>query len=109
GPPDRQFRWHAGIDVTVRDGAGIGAGEMLVHGYDIAKALHEPWTIAPAEARAVLDSLIGVVPDFVDREAAAGLHAVYDVRLRGGGRHRIAFDDGACTVEGMDKVPDADC
>lgn len=109
-PPDQIFRWHAGIDVTVLDAAGIAAGELLIHGYDLARALRAPWSITRADATQVLHSLIGVIPDFVDEEAAAGLHAVYDLRLRGDDRrYRIAFDDGACTVERVEKVAAADC
>jgi uncharacterized protein (TIGR03083 family) len=109
-PSDRTFRWHAGIDVTVLDAAGITTGELLIHGYDLAKALRAPWPITRADATQVLHSLISVIPDFVDEEAAAGVRAVYDVRLRGDDqRYRIAFDDGSCTVERVEKVADADC
>jgi len=36
----------------------------------------------------------------VDQEKAAGVHATYDIRLRGGGRAFFVFDDGFLTVEG---------
>jgi uncharacterized protein (TIGR03083 family) len=110
GSPERMFKWHAGIDVTADTAAGIATGEMLVHGYDLAKALRQPWKIPPGDAAVVLDSLLNIVPNFVDQENAAGLRAVYDVRLRGrSSRYRIAFDDGACTVDRLEKVRDADC
>ncbi len=79
--------------------------EAVVHGYDIAKAAGRPWVIDPAHAALILEGFIVQVMqvvgprDLVVQEAAAGRRCRYDIRLRGGGRFGLLFDDGALTVE----------
>lgn len=78
--------------------------ETIVHGGDIARADGQRWPVEPARAAMVVDGfLIPVLQALgpramVDQEAAAGLRATYDVRVRGGGRHHFVFDDGALTI-----------
>jgi len=78
--------------------------ETIVHGGDIARADGQRWPVEPARAAMVVDGfLIPVLQALgpramVDQEAAAGLRATYDLRVRGGGRHHFVFDDGALTI-----------
>lgn len=87
--------------------------ELLVHGWDIATAEGKPWPIERAHAGLVVQGFM--FPAFanlgrgmVDQEAAAGLHATFDVRVRGGGRAVLTFDDGDMTVEPVPSGP-VDC
>lgn len=79
--------------------------ESLVHGYDIARAERSPWRIDPAHAAMAvfgftLPALSVVDPHFpVDQQAAAGVHACYDIRVRRSGRFFLVFDDGALSIE----------
>ena len=79
--------------------------ETIVHGYDVARADGRRWAIEPAHATLVMDQfLIPIIQvldprALVDQEAAAGTRVAYELRVRGGGRHVFAFDDGALTVE----------
>jgi len=79
--------------------------ESLVHGYDIARAERSPWRINPAHAAMAvfgftLQALSVVDPRFpVDQEAAAGVRACYDIRVRRSGRFFLVFDDGALSIE----------
>jgi hypothetical protein len=79
--------------------------EAVMHGRDIAKADGRHWPIQPHHAALVFDGFIwpifeGLGPRaMVDQKAAAGVRAVYDIRVRGGGRYRFTFDDGALTIE----------
>jgi hypothetical protein len=81
--------------------------ETVVHGYDIARAAGRPWRINPAHAVMLADHfflpvLEGADPHIlVNADTAAGVHATFDVRIRGGSRfHRhFVFDDGALRVE----------
>ncbi|HET7488588.1 MAG TPA: SCP2 sterol-binding domain-containing protein [Acidimicrobiales bacterium] len=79
--------------------------EMVMHGADLARAAGRPWPVPPAHAVLVhqgflLPSMAAMDPRaLVDQRAAAGVRATYEVRLRGGGRWRFVFDDGAATVE----------
>lgn len=78
--------------------------EAIMHGSDIARAEGRPWPIKAAHAALVLDGFVWPVigalgpRSMVDQEAAAGLRATYDLRIRGGGRYHFAFDDGALTI-----------
>jgi hypothetical protein len=79
--------------------------ESLVHGHDIARSQGLRWRIEPAHAALairgfLLASLQAVDPRFpVDQEHAAGVHACYDVRIRGCARFHLLFEDGAVAVE----------
>jgi hypothetical protein len=84
------------------------SGEALVHGYDIAQAEGLPWPIEPAHAVPTMDGLIPVMVDFVDDDAAAGLNARFEIRLRGGSRTYWYFNDGKPTIENSQMRP-VDC
>jgi uncharacterized protein (TIGR03083 family) len=78
----------------------LAIGEVVVHGYDIARALRRPWPIDPEHARLVVAGVFpAMVPLTVDAAAAAGLHAAYELRIRGGPRFVLWFHDGAASVE----------
>jgi uncharacterized protein (TIGR03083 family) len=78
----------------------LAIGEVVVHGYDIAKALHRPWRIDPEHARLVVAGAFpAMIPLIVDAPAAAGLDVAYELRIRGGPRFVVRFRDGAASVE----------
>ena len=83
-------------------------GEVLVHGYDIAKAEGLPWVIEPEHAALTCQALVPVLSYFVDEEAAAGLNAGFEIRLRGGSTTYWYFEDGRLTVESSPVTP-VDC
>lgn len=78
--------------------------ETVMHGYDIAHAAGRRWRIEPAHAAMVVGRfLIPVIRALgpramVDADAAAGLHATYDLRIRGGDRFHLIFNDGALSI-----------
>lgn len=71
---------------------------MLGHGYDIAVALRRPHMIDRERVDLTLPFLITAMPWVVDRSAAAGHSACYDLRLRGGARFAATFTDGTLAV-----------
>lgn len=79
--------------------------EAVMHGRDIAKADGQHWPIKPAHAALVFDGFIWPIFEgldaraMVDQKVASGVRAVYDVRVRGGGRYRFTFDDGSLVIE----------
>jgi uncharacterized protein (TIGR03083 family) len=78
----------------------LAIGEVVVHGYDIAKALHRPWPIDSEHARLVIAGVFpAMIPLVVDAPAAAGLDVAYEFRIRGGPRFVVRFRDGAASVE----------
>lgn len=91
--------------------SGVSAtllGEALVHGYDIARAEGLPWPIDPDHAILTMDGLVPVMVHFVDREAAAGLRAGFEIRLRGADSWFWYFDDGELAIEDTESRP-VDC
>lgn len=78
--------------------------ETIVHGYDIARADGQRWGIERARAAAVIEGFLfpaiqALGPRaMVDQERAAGVRATFEVRIRGGGRHVFAFDDGSLSI-----------
>jgi hypothetical protein len=81
--------------------------EFLLHGRDVADALGHPWAIAPDDARLVLTAALPILPLLVDPESTRGVHARYDLRVRGGTSVSVAVDDGRITVDGPGQP--ADC
>lgn len=88
--------------------------ETMMHGWDIATADGRKWEIPGAAAALVFDGfLVPVIQalgprDMVNQETAAGLKATFEMRVKGGGRHVFAFDDGALSLEAPSTRP-VDC
>lgn len=93
-----------GVTVAVPTLTGHLLNETTVHGRDLALAAGRPWPIDRATAAMVVDGFLVPVlaaldpRAMVDQTRAAGVRAIYDVRVRGGARHRLAFDDGALRI-----------
>lgn len=87
-----------GVPMTVPTMTSVLLGEQLIHGLDIARAAGLPWPITRADALRVIAGVIAMVPDYVDRAAAAGKHVSYELRFRGGPGYRLVIDDGTATV-----------
>lgn len=78
--------------------------ELVVHGRDIATAEGVPWPIERRHAALILTGFMfpacgQLGRAMVDQQAAAGVTAAFDVRLRGGGGVVMRFDKGNLTVE----------
>jgi len=96
-----------GMSMTVPVMSAVLLGEQVIHGLDIARAVGLPWRITAQDALLVLAGALAIVPEYVDRRAAAGRHVSYELRLRGGPRYRLSFDDGTLSVTAPG--PKADC
>ncbi len=87
--------------------------ELVVHGWDIARAEGAPWPIERRHAALVLTGFVfpsmgSLGATMVDQDKGAGVRVTYDVRLRGGGRAVLRFDDGNLTVQPEPSGP-VDC
>lgn len=87
-----------GIAMTAPTIAATALGELLIHGRDIARGSGVRWPVSRADSLLVLDAVIPLLPNYLDRHRTAQLHTAYEIRLRGGGRYRLAIDDGHATV-----------
>jgi uncharacterized protein (TIGR03083 family) len=77
--------------------------DLVIHGHDLATASRRPWPIERAHAALALRGFLLPVMDrlgrsVVDQEAAAGLRACVEVRLRGGGTAFLHFDHGDLSI-----------
>jgi Mycothiol maleylpyruvate isomerase N-terminal domain/SCP-2 sterol transfer family len=78
--------------------------ETVMHGYDIAHAAGRTWRIEPAHAAMVLGRFIVPVLQVLDSQTmvncakAAGVRAIYDVRIRGGDSFHFIFDNGELNI-----------
>ncbi|MDQ6797062.1 MAG: hypothetical protein M3011_03375 [Actinomycetota bacterium] len=104
--PDDRFAWLVeGSTVTRRTLTCHLLNETIMHGYDMALVAGVPWKIERNYAAIVLAGFVIPVLQaldpraMVDQDKAAGLHATFDVSLRGGARFDFVFEDGALHVE----------
>ncbi|HWL65565.1 MAG TPA: SCP2 sterol-binding domain-containing protein, partial [Actinomycetota bacterium] len=72
---------------------------VLIHGYDITKAEGRPWHIDPHAAALSGRGVSPMAIDYVDKEAAAGLRACFDLRMRGQWQLHYVFSDGELSIE----------
>ncbi|BBU22852.1 hypothetical protein [Mycobacterium xenopi] len=73
-------------------------GEQLVHGLDIARATHQPWSIRRDDALLVLPAVLALAPNYLRPDRCRAVHVSFELRLRGGPRYRMAVDDGTGVV-----------
>ena len=99
--------WHGGLKVPAYSLACILINEGAIHGMDIAAAEDRPWHISEAQARFVIQGLLPILPHFVREETAAGMDALYELRVRGSEPVPIRIQDGRLTFgNGSDKAVD---
>jgi uncharacterized protein (TIGR03083 family) len=103
-PPS--FTFHGGEEVAADVALGILLGELVVHGWDIAGATGHPWPVDGGDVELILEGVEPILPGWVDRDAARGLTATFEVRLRGGSTHLWSFRDGRLEVDPGGRRPD---
>lgn len=107
-PPDQSLPWHAGIPVPLSTLAATFLGELVVHGLDLARASNQKWDIDPSHASAIFWGLLPVVPHYLDRQAAANVDAVYELRIQGVPAVHLAFRRGDLAITESSETA-ADC
>jgi hypothetical protein len=80
-------------------------GEQLVHGLDIARAAHRPWSIERDDALLAIPAVLSVVPKYVRPSRTTNVS--FELRLRGAPRYRVAIADGTGVVTAAGEK--ADC
>jgi uncharacterized protein (TIGR03083 family) len=103
-PPS--FTFHGGGEVAADLALGILLGELVVHGWDVARATGHPWPIDAGDVELILEGVEPILPGWVDHDAAGDLTATFEVRLRGGGTHLWSFRDGRLEVAPAGRRPD---
>lgn len=104
--PSQYFQ--GGMALDLAGVTSIDLGEVLVHGYDIAKATRRSWPIAADDARLALGGALRLLPSYANPATARGHTGGYDLRIRGGPRVVIRFADGRASLEEPRNTP-VDC
>jgi uncharacterized protein (TIGR03083 family) len=107
-PDGARVAWHQGADLDVPGALALALSEVLVHGYDIARAVGAPWRITPHDAGVAVAGGTRLVHLAVDEEKAAGMRLVCAVRLRTMPEFALVVDRRAATVECPPESP-PDC
>ena len=105
---DPIFELFRGVELPLSTLLAVELGEVLVHGYDIARASGLAWPIGRAQAAAAAAGLLPLLPHLVDRQAAAGRRVRLELRIRAGERAVLDFDDGALHISRSEGQP-VDC
>jgi uncharacterized protein (TIGR03083 family) len=89
--------WYSSAPLTLAAATTHLAGEFLVHGLDIARALGRPWPIDPAHARLEIYAGTSYFPVTTVTDPSARL--AFQVRLRGGRSFVMRVGDGRLWAE----------
>lgn len=87
-----------GVSMPLSSMLAIELGELLVHGFDIARAAGVPWDIDPSEAAIALDGDLHVLPAMLDPRRSTGVRLSCDLRVRHGRRWLVTVEDGALAL-----------
>ncbi len=87
-----------GLATTPSTLTSLVLGEQLVHGLDIARAAHRPWSIGNRDALLVIPGVLSMAPHYVHPSRSAKLQASFELRMRGGGRYRLAVHNGRARI-----------
>jgi Mycothiol maleylpyruvate isomerase N-terminal domain len=77
-------------------------GEQLVHGFDLARAVGQRWSIDPDAARLALTGTAPLLPYLVNAEAIRDVGARIEFRIAGAPRFTLVLDHGRAAVEPAD-------
>jgi uncharacterized protein (TIGR03083 family) len=82
-PGDQPIGYHAGLRLNLAELVSVYLGEYLLHGYDIAAAVGEPWPIDPDYAALGVRGYRACYPAIFNPGAADGLNATYRLDTTG--------------------------
>jgi hypothetical protein len=104
-PPVTPF---AGLQVPLSSMLGIELGELLVHGFDVARAAGLAWPIEPTAAALALGGELRALPLLLDTRRAAGLSMRLELHIRHGSPLVVVIENDALRVEPPSSQP-VDC
>ena len=81
--------------MTLANLYGTLLGEVLIHGYDIARAEGKPWKMEAEAARLAVYATTASLPVGVNPETTKGVNLRLNMRIRGGRCFQIHLHDGA--------------
>ncbi|MGE5288311.1 MAG: maleylpyruvate isomerase N-terminal domain-containing protein [Micromonosporaceae bacterium] len=97
-----------GVKVPLSCLLAIELDEVLVHGFDIARAAGLAWRIEPAHALLTHEGIMALMPFLLDKERAAGVRMSLELRIRGMASQVLTIGDGVLRVQASAGQP-VDC
>lgn len=98
-PADLRILWHEGTLLDVPAALSLALGELLVHGYDIARTARAPWPITPHDAGLAIAGATRVLHLGLDAKKAGVARMACGFRLRSTPEFAVVVDRGTATVE----------
>lgn len=97
--PGEPVPWHGGTEISPSAFGAVIGSEAVVHGYDIASAEDAYVPGDRSHAGVIMANALHLLPLYLDREAAAGVTATFDMRFHGGERRLLVLRDAALEVK----------
>jgi uncharacterized protein (TIGR03083 family) len=92
------FRFHGGCLIHADVALGILLGELVVHGWDLARQQRRSWPITRQQVSLIWSGVEPILPGWVDPARAAGHSAAYAVHLGDGPPRTLRFTNGTLTT-----------
>lgn len=91
-PPD--YRFHGGGLIAADVALGVLLGELVVHGWDLARTMRRRWPVTRQQVSLIWTGVEPILPGWVEPAHAAGHSAAYAVHLSDGVPRMLCFTDG---------------
>jgi uncharacterized protein (TIGR03083 family) len=98
----------ADVKVPFSSALCVELGEVLVHGYDVARASRSRWTIEPHAAAMTVEGLVPLLPSVVDPVRSLGKQLRCELTVRHGPTVELELRGGVMSVDGPVERP-LDC
>ncbi|RNL77583.1 maleylpyruvate isomerase family mycothiol-dependent enzyme [Nocardioides marmorisolisilvae] len=92
------YPFHFGGRIDAFGGWGNMLGELLMHGYDVARTGGRPWPIEPRDALLVLNANFQIMPGVVSTETTQDMEASFEFRVKGARPHTLLVNHGSARV-----------
>jgi hypothetical protein len=96
-PP--KYRMHGGALIAPEVALGVVLGELVVHGWDMARALHRNWPITKQQVSLIWSASEQIMPLWLDPAKSSGHQAAYEFHIGDSSRHVLYFTDGTLHTE----------
>lgn len=94
-----QTPWYApDASLSVTASTCLLLGEQVIHGYDVARTLRQPWPISRSAALLLLNAFEAMLPVVVDPGASSSVRTACVMHLRGGPQLYVTVDRGRVDV-----------